>query len=287
MPMHPAAPQDLRGLVEAFAQSAFSMVDLAITCTDADFAKPTACPGWTVKDQVSHVVSVESRLLGRPDSRVDVPDYPHLRSDRARMIEEGVELRRARPGKEIAQELHRVVSGRLGRLRDPDLDPKSLVESPMGPMELGALLRRRVCDVWVHEQDVREALDRPGNLDSAAAAVFTDAVIQALPSIVVERAGVAPGKVVMLELTGPIVARTGVRVEKAEDGTPRAQVMFSRGTDETGPIPVIGKTTSIQMSTEAFTRRAAGRRSVEDLHYSVHGDEAVARAVFDNLVVTP
>lgn len=287
MPMHPAAPDDLPGMVAAFAQTAQAMVDLAITCHEEDFAKPTDCPGWTVKDQFSHVASTESTLLGRPDPVIEVPDHPHLRHERARAIEAGVELRRERPGKEIAQELHRVISARLGRLRDTDLNEETVVESPLGTMPLGALIRRRVADVWVHEQDIRAALGRPGNLDTPAAAVFCEMALDALPQIVVDRAGVEPGKVVMIELTGPVVARSGVRVEKTEEGDATGHVMFAGGADETGPIPVIGRTTSIQLSTDAFTRRAAGRVAVDDLHFTVLGDDQVARAVLENLVITP
>ena len=78
MPMHPAAPEDLHGLVEAFAGTAQAVVDLTFNLRDADLAKPTACPGWTVKDQVSHVAALEAQLLGRPDPDVEVPDYEHL-----------------------------------------------------------------------------------------------------------------------------------------------------------------------------------------------------------------
>ena len=287
MPMHPAAPDDLPGLVAAFAQTSQALVDLAITCSDDDFAKPTDCPGWSVKDHISHVVSLESALLGRPDPAVEVPDYEHVRHEVGRTLEAGVELRRDRPGKEVAQELHRVVSARLGRLRDTDLDESTEVESPMGTMPLGALLRRRVADVWVHEQDVRAALNRPGNLDSAAAATFCQLAMDSLPSIVVDKVGVEPGKVVMIELTGPVVARTGVRVETSPEGETIGKLMFAGGADETGPIPAIGRTTSIQLSTEAFARRAAGRRSVEELHYTVLGDEQVAHDVLENLVITP
>lgn len=287
MPMHPAAPHDLPGLVDAFALSAQSIVDLAITCSEEDFEKLTDCPGWTVKDVMSHIASVESLLLGRPDPQVDVPDYDHLRHDRARAIEQGVELRRSRPGKDVAQELHRVVSARLGRLRDTELDEETIVESPMGPMPLGQLMRRRAVDVWVHEQDIRTALGRPGNLDAPGAALFSELAMDNLTSIVVDKVGVEPGKVVMIELTGPVIARTGVRVEQGEDGAASGHLMFSGGVDETGPIPAIGKTTSIQLSTEAFTRRAAGRRSVEDLHYTVIGDEQVAADVLEQLACTP
>jgi len=45
-------------------------------------------------------------------------------------------------------------------------------------------------------------------------------------------------------------------------------------------------TTTISLSTEAFTRRAAGRRPVSDTPYSVKGDDAIARRVLEALVVT-
>ncbi len=288
MPMNPAAPDDLPGLVAAYAQSAQALVDLAISAGEAGYDTPTDCPGWTVKDQLSHVASAEAALLGRPDPAVEVPDYAHLRHDMARRIEAGVELRRDRPGKDVAQELHRIVAARLGRLRDADLDPEQLVASPSGrEIPLLQLMRMRVSDVWVHEQDVRSALGRPGNLDSPGAAVFSALALEALPEIVIDECGVPAGKVVMIELTGPVVARAGVRVEDGPDGQRVGHVMFAGGADETGPIPAIGKTTSIQLSTEAFTRRAAGRRAVADLHYTVIGDEAVAACVLEHLAITP
>lgn len=285
--MHPAAPEDFSDLVAAFAQTAQAVVDLGFPCSEQDFERPTACPGWTIKDQISHIVAAESAVIGRPDPPVDVPDLPHVRNRVGRWAEQGVELRRSRPGSEVVAELQQVLARRLAQLRDAELTEATLVPWQGGQIEAGTLLRMRISDVWCHEQDIRSALQRPGNLDSPAARVFTDFAMSRLPEVVVDRAAVEPGKVVMLELTGPIMARTGVRVERDAEGAVRGQLMFSRGTDETGPIPVIGKTTSIQMSTEAFTRRAAGRRTVDDLHYSVHGDDAVARRVLEELVLTP
>jgi hypothetical protein len=65
MPQHPAAPEDLTGLVDAFAQTATSVLDLGRNLREADFGLPTDCPGWTVKDQISHVVGGE---LGMTDA---------------------------------------------------------------------------------------------------------------------------------------------------------------------------------------------------------------------------
>ncbi len=285
--MHPAAPEDLHGLVDAYAGTAQAVVDLTFSLSEADFDRPTPCPGWTVKDQVSHVVSLEAAMLGRPDPHVEVPDYPHIRNDMGRQFEQGVELRRPRPGAEVVAEWQKVLAGRLGRLRDPSLTEETLVDTPRGPRTLRKALELRISDIWCHEQDIREALGRPGNLDSRAAAVFVQGVMNRLPQIVVERVGLEPGKVLMIELTGPVIARSGVRVEVDDDGKPVGRLMFAGASDETGPIPVIGKTTSLQMSTEVFTRRAAGRRATEGCAYSVHGDPEIARSFMDHLAVTP
>jgi hypothetical protein len=48
-----------------------------------------------------------------------------------------------------------------------------------------------------------------------------------------------------------------------------------------------GELTTIRLSTEAFTRRAAGRRTVSDTAYDVVGDPAVALRTLDAFVVTP
>ncbi|MBW3085153.1 hypothetical protein KEM60_01350 [Austwickia sp. TVS 96-490-7B] len=295
MPMHPAAPEDLHGLVEAFAGTAQAIVDLAFPLSDDDGAKTTACPGWTVKDQVSHVTAIEAHLLGRADPPVELPDYPHLRNDIGRLMEPGVEVRRAHPLKDVVAELQRVLAARLGRLRDPALTDDTPLPHPFTGVDttLGALLRQRILDVWSHEQDIRESLGRPGNLDTPAAAVSVQQVLDMLPHIVVRRVGLEPGKVLMVELTGPVVARSGVRVdqgEPGEDGSPAEPVgrlMFAGASDETGPIPAIGRTTSLHMSTDVLMRRAAGRRATEDCVYTVLGDDDVARRFMDALAITP
>lgn len=287
MPQHPSAPEDLHGLVEAFGHTAQAVVDLTFALNERDFDKPTQCPGWTVKDQVSHITSLELAMLGRPDKLVEVPDYDYLKTDVGRAVENGVELRRRRNGHEVVEELQRVLAERMGRLHDPELSEEDVVDTPLGPMDLLRALRLRIFDVWCHEQDIRTALGRIGNLDSPAAAVSVDWVLKALPLVVVRRAGIEQGKVVMIELTGPVQARAGIRVEVDEDGRPVGREMFSRGTDETGPIPAIGKTTNIQMATEPFMRRAAGRQPVDELHYTVFGDEEVARRVLEALAITP
>ena len=121
MPLHPAAPEDLPGLVAAFAQTVRAVLDLGRSCSDSDFRKDTACPGWTVKDQIAHVVGVEQWLAGSALPRVKVPDYDHVRSDFDRVTEAMIELRRPMIGSKVVDELEGVLATRLRQLGDPEL----------------------------------------------------------------------------------------------------------------------------------------------------------------------
>jgi len=278
MSLDPATPQRLRDLVEAFAQTTQAVIDLGHDCGLQDLAQPTECPGWTVHDQISHVVGVESWLEGHKDPRVDMPDYEHIRNDLGKKVEYAVEVRRGRTGDEVVAELENVLAQRLSTLRDPMLMDSSVIAGPFGPDLAATVLLLRTFDVWVHEQDIRSALGRPGNLDSPAASVVVSMVMLQLPRLIAKGAGLEPGHVVVIDVNGPIVARQGVRVEMDEQGRPRGHAMPADRQPD-------GATT-ISLSTEAFTRRAAGRRSVSDTAYSMVGDEAIARRVLEALVVT-
>ena len=274
----PAAPARLHDLVVAFAQTAQAVIDLGRSCEVQDLAQPTECPGWTVHDQISHVVGVESWLEGHKDPRVDMPHYEHVKNDLGKKVEYAVEARRGRTGAQVVAELEDVLAQRLSTLRNPILTDSSIINGPFGPDLAATVLLLRTFDVWTHEQDIRRALGRPGDLDSRAASVFVSMVMLQLPKLIAKGAGLEPGQAVIIDVTGPTVARQGVRVVADEQGRPRGHEMPA-------DLPPDGATT-ISLSTEAFTRRAAGRCSVSDTAYSVIGDDAIARRVLGALVVT-
>jgi uncharacterized protein (TIGR03083 family) len=281
MPLHPAAPEDLAGLVEAYRQTVQAVIDLGRSCGEADFNKDTACPGWTVKDQISHIVGLESWLGGGPMPRVHVPDYAHVKDEAGRLIERAVEARRRMVGSKVVHELESVLAHRLRQLSDPALTADTLIRGPWGPEPAVASLRHRILDIWAHEQDIRQALGRPGDLDSPAAAVFVDALCEALPRLVAKKAAIPPGNVVIFDITGPVVGRAGVRVEAGEGGKPLGTPLFTGTAHEGGGEQE--RITSITLSTDALSRRAAGRGGLEDIHYSIQGDEDIARQVLENL----
>jgi uncharacterized protein (TIGR03083 family) len=283
MPLHPAAPEDLAGLVSAYQQTAQSVVDLGRSCSDADFDLPTSCPGWTVKDQIAHVAGMESWLHTGTVAHVDVPEYAHVRNEAGRFVERAVELRRPMRGSKVVDELETLVAQRVDRLTDPNLTLETTILGVYGPTSALDSLRLRIVDIWTHEQDIRQALGRPGDLDSPAAAVFMDVLFAQLPKIVARNAGIEPGNVVIFDVTGPIMGRAGVWVEEGEDGgKPRGIPLFSGMAHDGDPRDVF---TTITLSTDSFSRRAAGRGTLEDIHFTVHGDEAVARRVLEHLAI--
>jgi uncharacterized protein (TIGR03083 family) len=284
MPLHPAAPEDLAGLIAAYQQTTQAVIDLGHSCTDADFALPTACPGWTVKDQISHVVGLESWLHTGDVPRVDLPDYQHVVNEEGKFIERAVELRRPLAGPKVVAELETVVAQRVEQFSAPGVTLETVVRGAWGPAPLSESLPTRILDIWTHEQDIRQALGRPGDLDSGGAVVFMHLLFSSLPKLVARQAQIPPGNVVIIESTGPVVGRAGVWVESSDDGKPRGIPLFSGIAHDGDPDDVF---TTITLSTDALTRRAAGRGAVDDIHFTVQGDEAVARQVLQNLVFVP
>ena len=284
MPLHPAAPEDLAGLVSAYQATTQAIVDLGRSCSDADFDKETACPGWTVKDQISHVVGLESWLHTGEVPRVDVPAYGHIRNDAGQFIEKSVELRRRMVGQKIVDELETVAARRIAEFSAPEVTLETVVRGPWGPAPVGDTLQRRILDIWTHEQDLRQALGRPGNLDSGGAAVFMDVLFAALPRLVAREAAIEPGNVVIIDSTGPVMGRAGVWVEPGDEGKARGIPLFSGIAHDGDPEDVF---TTITLSTDCLTRRAAGRGGLDDIHFSVVGDEAVAHRVLEHLVLVP
>lgn len=316
MPQHPAAPEELVDLIEGYRQAMRSLIDLGRSCPEAKVDADTACPGWSVKDHFAHVASLESYFDGGDYPLVELPDREHLRSDFGAWIEYGVQARRHLSLPEIVDELETLSFNRLATLGNPELGLESMVSGPMDKdVALGDLMGRRLTDIWVHEQDVRESLGRIGNLDSPAAAMFVSQIVTAMPIVLRKRLDLAAGTTVILESTGPVTARVGVRMGRDSEDQVIAHSLFTGSTEAdeaaeandanqagegdepssadtadavgAGSGEDFGSTVTISMTTDALTRRAAGRRSTEDTAYKVQGEEQTARSILDVLVITP
>jgi uncharacterized protein (TIGR03083 family) len=298
MVVHPSPPTDVPSLIEAYRHELTSLVNTCDGLRGSEWDVPTQCPGWTVHDHVAHVVHLEDYLSGSDhpaggeDIRVGDPE--HVRNDFGVWIEQGVRARRSVPPEALLAELRTLVEVRTANLYD--LDPQ--LETPVRHVmdqetTFEELARLRLCDVWTHEQDIRHAVDRPGSLDGPGAAQWMSWVLGALPRVVLRRVRPEPGTTVIVESTGPVTGRAGVRIDVDSDGEPVAHELFSGHAestedghgvhDESTPEQV----TTISLSTDSLARRAAGRVSTQDTAYQVHGDEDLAARVLDALTLTP
>ncbi|MDL4819702.1 maleylpyruvate isomerase family mycothiol-dependent enzyme [Actinomadura opuntiae] len=264
---------EMRAHVAAFEQTVRSSLALAATLGAAEWDRPTDCPGWTVKDQFAHLVSVEASLLGDPPPEVEVPEFEHVRNDFGRIMEAGVHARRPVPGPQVAAELADVLERRLAQL--PGLDPDQRTMLPNGKEGTYSLFMKfRAMDCWTHEQDVRRAVGRPGNLDAPAAGCFWELLRGGLPLIVARRAGAGPGQSVVFRITGPVEHRVAVVV----DGDGRGAWA--------GEMPDAASA-ELELGWEGYVRLAAGRCGPDAVKAQVKGDEELAGRVLANMALTP
>jgi uncharacterized protein (TIGR03083 family) len=263
-------------VVAALGETWASIAALCDTLTDEEWARPTDCPGWSVQDQLSHMIGTESALSGLSAPQVDVDRFDYLRNAIGRSNEAWIEERRGRAPGEVLAEFRSITAPRLAVLAamgQEAFDAESW--TPAGQDTYGRFMQIRVMDCWVHEQDMREATNRPGHLEGPAVDVALDEVVTGLGYIVGKQAGAPKGSSVRLVLTGGTSRTVDVVVED------RARV---------SDVPVTEPTTTITLPVAVFMRLAAGRvppsRHLADGSVWVAADRALGTQVVEHLAYT-
>jgi uncharacterized protein (TIGR03083 family) len=250
-------------------------VNLAREIPPEQWDLPTDLDGWTVKDNVAHTAHLEGVLAGAPEETMDVPEAPHLKGLMNYYTEQGVLARRDRDMESLADEIEQAVAIRYAVLKsEPHIDGSAAPPKTPGgaPWNNQTLLSNRPLDVWMHEQDIRRAIGRPGGYTSPAAAHVIQVLGRALPMVVGKR--VAPPSGTTVRLAVPDMGlRSTVRV--GDDG--RAAPVE----DETTP------TTTVSLSPQDFVVLAGGRRAPESTQPVIEGDKDLGQRVLAALAVTP
>lgn len=249
-----------------------SLSRLGAELDEASWKRPTDCPGWTVQDHLSHLIGIERMLEGLAGAAAEPPPSPHVKNPIGEMNEREVEARRSRTGAEVLAEWDEIAARRLATLRSAD-DAYFAQETmtPTGPGTIADFLHIRVLDCWVHEQDMRRATGRSGNLDGPAAEHTIDRLIRTIPIVVGKRAQAPEGATVVLRLTGPVERVVPVTVTEG-----RAAVV------DAVPADVAAE---VAMDSEAFVVLATGRADADALigRWTATGDEALGGAVVATL----
>ena len=266
---------DTSAVIGALGEVWTSVLEATEDLTEEQWSLPTSCPGWDVSDQVAHLIGVELLLLGEPAPEVAVDHLAHVVTPFQAMVEAWVEVRRPREGAAIRSEFAEVMERRLKQiasLSETDLDEISW--SPVGEIPRREFFGSvRVLDSWIHEQDVREALGRPGGRFGKGEEVTLDRAKLALPRVVGKGAGAPEGASVAFELLGPQARRLQIHVLDGRAG-------FSDSSTAT---------VTIQVDQGVFLRRFAGRISAAealgDAGTTLNGDAELGGRVLEALAV--
>jgi uncharacterized protein (TIGR03083 family) len=264
---------DLERYVDAFEQAVRSVLSLATELDETDWHRPTELPGWSVHDIVAHLAAGERELLGEPPPAL-VAYGAHVRDEFGQHMERGVAARRAVPSADVVAELAASLAERLPQMRAmraADPPPVTVAGKNWDTTEL---LRNRAFDAWMHEQDVRRAVTRPGNLGGPGSLVTQEMLVGALPVLFARRAGAVAGQSLRLESTG--VRSFIVDVAVGPDG---------RGA--VSRVPLVEPTATVRAEWETWVRLLGGRMSPADAVVEVEGDRELAQRVLDRIVFTP
>lgn len=267
---------DRERITDTLLEEWASIDELLRSLPDAAWSTPTDLPGWDVRDNVAHLIGIEATLLGdpQPEPTPDLAERAHVRNDLGAMNEAWVEHFRSVEPAEVRERFREVTARRAEQLRamtDEEFAAPSW--TPVGEADYARFMQIRTFDCWFHEQDVREAVGLPGNLEGAAAQEALGEVVRMLGYVVGKRAGAPSGSAVTFRLEGPIRRELHVAVEG------RALVVE----DLDRPADV-----TISLDSATFMRLAGGRveaRSVLD-RVRIDGDVELGNQILGQLGYT-
>ena len=273
MSLHPT----LQPYADAWTHSIDAISELVNPLAEGEWNRRTPCPGWSVRDVVSHVIGLDNEMLGDPRPIHTLPrDLYHVTNEHQRYMEMQVDVRRHHTAPEMTSELEYTIIRRNRQLRNETREPDRKVRGHVSTeVTLEESMRNHAFNVWVHEQDLRAALGRPGNLDSPGAHIARDVLLAELPKIVADDSGAPRSSAVVFDVHGPIEFLRTIRVD-----------IQGRGTLETAPA--LGPAATLILDWETYVRLACGRVTVDSVSDKVKadGDPELSASILRNFTVT-
>ncbi len=247
---------------------------LCANLTEQEWKTPTDCPGWSVQDQLSHLTGSESRILGQPAPDHTPQDMGHVKNEGGERNEVVVDWRRSRSGAEVLAEFREVTAERLNLLRGMSEDEFAAeTQTPIGPGTVRMLVEIRIFDAWVHLQDMRRALNRPGDLEGPVAEHSVGRCALAMPFVVGRKAQAPDGATVVIDVTGG----AGRTIAVGVDGK-RAKALDS---------PPASPTVGLTMDVETFACLGCGRwdprQTLEAGKVRIVGDTKLGETIVEQM----
>ncbi|MDL9944320.1 maleylpyruvate isomerase family mycothiol-dependent enzyme [Gordonia sp. ABSL11-1] len=244
--------------------------ELVTSLTDEQWHTASVVPGWSVADIIAHVIH-ESMLAGRDvDTAADVSSLDHVRNPIGEFSEHWIEHFRGSSWAEVMAALREIVDVRAKSLRSmthADFDAETTTPAGSGHLRpVHAHPGVRLLDPrdrWIHEIDIRDSTDGSTPSHPGAAEIALSEIAASLPFVIGKKAH--PG--------GHVGAAADRRRRRARHpdrrrGAPR-EVAEPPGGDDSADV--------------VLTMDVGGRTSAEPSRVVVDGEEAIGRALVENL----
>ena len=261
----------IEGLEEVWA----AWEDFGSNLSENEWMTPSRCPGWTVKDNLAHIVGTENMLAGNPAPE-NSTEGEHIRNPIGEANEKWVESFRNLSGAEVLKAFREITSERLEVLRQLTEEEFANVGwTPAGEAPYGRFMQIRIYDSWLHLQDCREPLNKPGDEDGKSAEISVQEVTQAIGYIVGKRGKAPQGSRVEISLVGPIVKTLRVSVEE------KAELVELFDEEPT---------VSLTLTSTDFLALTGGRHDpvqyIKNGKLSLGGNQALGKQISENLAFT-
>ncbi|TQJ01954.1 uncharacterized protein (TIGR03083 family) [Amycolatopsis cihanbeyliensis] len=264
-------------LVDALAEQWSSLAQVLGELTASDWSAPSPLPGWTVHDIVAHLIGTEATLNGQqpPTDPTDYSARPHVRNELGEFNELWVSSMRDHTPEQLRTRFAEVTAARraaLAAMSQEDFDAPSW--TPLGPGTYADFMRLRVFDSWMHEQDIRFTVGKPGHDHGTCAELVVDVIVDRLGVLIGKTLDAPQGSSVTLTLTGPVRRQAHVLVE----GT--ANLVHEL------PCPA---TATLRLSSTLCTRLVGGRVEPDDhlADIRITGDTDLGTRLVRSFVSTP
>lgn len=236
-------------MIDIWAESMADLRGVVDELGEEGWRHPSLLPGWSVGDLVAHLSWLERIMLGRydPAHQPDWSALPHVIDDFGRATEVPVDLRRTWTRAEVLSEFDATIADRHAALLTGPQELSASAVNPFGrTVTLESVLRMRIFDTWVHGQDVRVAVGRPGATETAGARIAAEQIASALGFLWAKRVDAPVGSSLLVTVTPPGIALARA-VARASDG---------KGVDVPPPTD---PTVALTMSFDDFIQLGCGR----------------------------
>lgn len=194
---------------QVFPRERAALLELLSSLDARDWARPTVCPGWDVHDVTGHILNdYLRRLSGSRDGHAGAvfANDETLPAYLARINDEFVQASR-QCSPRVLIDLLTSLGPQLDALWSArDLDAPADLDVSWAAMDVPSPvwldMAREYTEFWVHQQQIRDAVSRPGADDPELLGPVVAAFLRALPQALHDVSRPV-GAAVRFEVTGP------------------------------------------------------------------------------------